>query len=616
MSSGPGSGRRGAGLARGVCRPLLVRLALALIVLAGSSAHAGTISLGWDPLLDPAVTGYRVYYGLAPDAMTSDVDAGPVAEATIDGLAECTTWYLFVRAYNAFGYESVEPSRLVKGWPRPVVTDSRPRSISPGETALLTVNGTNFDPGVPGDPLHPAATIEFSHPGLRVLEVFQDSCRQVRVRVEALPDAEPGWSALTVKNVDVSWNDPMSQPKVFGTLEQALEVLAPPSNDPPSVTGSSPAPGTLDVPLSVRPLLVFSEPVDPTSVTALTVRLLDEGDALVVQAAGSPSVRAAEVALLPAEPLRAGTAYRIEVIGGPDGVKDLTGLPLATDWRLDPAFTTASAGGNATATIVDSHPVAGQRGVSVASREVRVRFDRDMGPLAAVISAGALQKAFRVLSGRKVLPHAPGSPAFEDDGQTVVIRLRAPLQAGLHYATVVELATPKLRAALGRSGHADLAMLRTWSTSPQWETVEALVAAEARSDGSDTGIPLVIGGSGPPPQNTAVPIASEFRLTFAEPLVASSVSSSTVRILAGGKPLMLESPPHCEDDQRTVVFRAARPLAPGKPHKIQVRGGAKGVKFQVTGGGAATIGAPRAIDVHFATEDPAATQSQSLDRGE
>ena len=538
---------------------------------------------------------------------------GPVTETIVDGLGDCTTWYLSVRAYNRYGLESSKPSKIVKGWPRPVVTASRPRSISPGETVLLTVTGTNFDPGVPGDSLHPGATIEFSHPGLRVLEVLHGACRQVQVRVEAVPDAEPGWSELTVKNVDVSRDDPTNDPKVFGTLEQGLEVLAPRSNAPPSVAGSSPLPGTLDVPLSVRPSIFFSEPVDPTSVTALTVRLIDESGASVAQAAGSPSVRGVEVMLIPAAPLRAGTVYRTEMTGGPNGVKDLTGLPLTTDWRLDPAFRTAAADGNSTATIVDSQPVAGQRSVSVASREVRVRFDRDMRPLAAVASAGALQKAFRVLSGQKVLPHGPGSPAFEDDGQTIVIRLRAPLQAGLRYATVVDLTSPKLRASLDRNGHAELAMTRTWVTSPQWETVEALVAAEARSAGSGTGIPLVIGGSSPAPQNAAVPITSDFRLTFAEPLLEASVNSSTIRILAGGKPLMLVSRPHCEDDQRTVVLRPARPLAPGKLYKIQVRGGPKGVEFQGAGGGATPIGAPRAIYVHFATEVPGGTPSQSLD---
>jgi hypothetical protein len=257
---------------------LLPVLALVLL-LAAPLASAGTISLEWDPVPDPDVTGYRVYYGLAPTALTAVADAGALNATTIGGLADCTTWYLAVRSYDGGGLESVESSNIVMGWPRPVVVSASPRSIHPGEQALLTVTGTNFDPGVPGDARHPGASVEFSHPGLRVLEVSHDACGQVRVLVEALSDALPGWSSLTVKNVDVSWNDPSVRPQVYGTLDQGLEVLEAASNDAPLVSDIVPLAGATGVAVAVRPLIRFSEAVDPASVTALTVRLLDASGA-------------------------------------------------------------------------------------------------------------------------------------------------------------------------------------------------------------------------------------------------------------------------------------------------------------------------------------------------
>jgi hypothetical protein len=618
MSSGHGirgwcDGPSGTSSLRVPGRLLLV---LALVLLAGGVAFAGSISLTWDPVDDPDVTGYRVYYGLAPTAMTAVTDAGPVTEKTIEGLADCATWYLSVRSYDGGGLESAESSNLVMGWPRPVVAASQPRSILPGETALLTVTGVNFDPGVPGDARHPGATIELSHPGLRVLEVFHDACGQVRVRVEALADAQPGWSALTVRNVDVSWDDPSIHPQVFGTMERGLEVRSLQTNDAPAVAGSTPVPGAVNVATSVKPSILFSEAVDPASVTTLSVRLLDSTGAAVAQASGSPSVSGAEVTIFPAQTLRASTSYRIEVTGGAGGVKDLTGLPLEATWRLDPAFTTAADTTPAGATVVESAPSAGETGVSVASREVRVTFDRDMRSLASVANAATLQKSFRVLYGTKTLAHASGSPAFENEGRTVVIRLREPLQAGLTYTTSVNLTDAKLRKALTDAGHADLAMSRPWTTSPAWKTVEALVAAEARIAGSESGVPLFIGGAGPSPQNAAVSVNSEFRLTFAEPVSSATVTPSTIRILSGDKALGLAERPQFEAGGRTVVIRAAGALAPGKLHKIQVRTGRKGVMLQVAGGGAAPIGAPRIIYVHFATEVSPATQSQSLGMGE
>lgn len=590
-------------------------MVLALVLLSGAIAAAGTVSLTWDSVVDPDISGYRVYYGLAPTAMTAVSDAGRVTETTIGGLADCATWYLSVRSYDGGGLESTESGDIVMGWPRPVVTGVQPRSILPGETALLTVSGANFDPGVPGDARHPGATIEFSHPGLRVTQVLYDACGQLRVRVEALSDAQPGWSALTVKNVDVSRDAAGIHPDVLGTLGQGLEVRSPQTSDAPTVAGSSPVAGASSVALSVKPSIVFSETVDPASVTALTVRLIDSTGAAVAQASGSPSVSGAEATIFPAQALRAGASYRIEVTGGAGGVKDLTGLPLEATWRQDPPFSTAAGNPSGSASVVGSDPAAGETGVSVARREVRVVFDRDMRPLATALNAVALQKAFRVLYGRKALLHAPGSPAFENEGRTVVIRLRDPLQAGLSYVTSVDLADARLRKALDAAGHSELGMSRPWTTSPAWKTVQALVAVEARSAGAESGVPLIIGGAGPSPRNAGLSVNTEFRLTFAEPVSEATVTPSTVRILSGDKAQGFAERPRFEDGGRTVVLRSAG-LAPGKLHKLQVRTGSKGVRLQVAGGGAAPIGAPRLIYVHFATEVSPAAQSQSLGIGE
>jgi hypothetical protein len=159
-------------------------------------------------------------------------------------------------------------------------------------------------------------------------------------------------------------------------------------------------------------------------------------------------------------------------------------------------------------------------------------------------------------------------------------------------------------------------MSRTWVTAPEWRTADALVSAEARAAGTDSGEPLVIGGSSPTPQNAAVAVNSEFRLTFTEPVYAASVTPSSIRILAGGKALGLAERPRFEDGGRTVVIRAAGVLQSGKLHKIQVRTGRTGVMLQPAGSTAAPIGAPRNIYVHFATEVSATTQSQSLGLGE
>ncbi len=488
-----------AGPKPGSAKPARARSAalLALAACFAPLASAGTISLRWPALDDPAVRGYAVYYGRDEAGMSGRFDAGVATEATLGSLDDCTTWFVTVRAYDADGNESPEPSNLIRGWPRPVVTAVEPHTILPGASALLTVTGTNFDPGDAADPAHPGAAIDLGHPGLKVLEVLRDACGQLRVRVEAAPDALPGASSLTVRNVDLSSPDPAAPRWIFGTLEQALEVLAPPS--------------------------------------------------------------------------------------GP------------------------------TAAILEARPAAGQPGVSLSTREVRVLFDRDLSPLAEVLDAGALRRAFRVLEGKlegkTALAQAPGSPAFEDDGRTVVIRLRDPLKAGLRYATAVDLAGASLRAALARVGHPELAMRWAWSTLPGWRTVDALVSAEARSGETGAVQPLAIGTAAAGTPNPGVAPDAEFRLRFAEPVWGPSVTASTIRLLRGGRAVKGVEPPQFEEGGRIVVIRPGVPLAPGASYRIQVRTGAGGVRFQVTGGGSAPIGAPRELGVRFVTAGPSAPGS-------
>jgi hypothetical protein len=64
-------------------------------------------------------------------------------------------------------------------------------------------------------------------------------------------------------------------------------------------------------------------------------------------------------------------------------------------------------------------------------------------------------------------------------------------------------------------------------------------------------------------------------------------------------------PPRFEQAGRTVVIRPAEPLEPGRRYRIQVRTGLRGVAFQVTGGGTASIGAPRRLEVPFTTASAA-----------
>ena len=54
----------------------------------------------WQAVEDPAVTGYRLYWGTAPRNYESSVDVGPNTSHTVTNLVHGTVYYFAVTAYS------------------------------------------------------------------------------------------------------------------------------------------------------------------------------------------------------------------------------------------------------------------------------------------------------------------------------------------------------------------------------------------------------------------------------------------------------------------------------------------------------------------------------------
>jgi hypothetical protein len=115
-----------------------------LLLATSLPMNAGTIGVRWDPAQHAA--GYRIYYGQTSGQYSNSVDVGNVVEADIGGLADCTTYYLAVKAYNAAG-ESVEFSNEISGWSRPEISSFTPSTAAQGSQHTLDIMGSNFEPG-------------------------------------------------------------------------------------------------------------------------------------------------------------------------------------------------------------------------------------------------------------------------------------------------------------------------------------------------------------------------------------------------------------------------------------------------------------------------------------
>ncbi len=185
----------------------------AAIAVASLPAHAGAIHVQWDSVT--GATGYRVHYGSQSGQYNQSRDVGNTTSAVIDNLADCSAWYLAVKAYNSAG-ESPTFSNEISGWPRPVVGASSPSAEIQGAQFTLNLSGSNFQPG---------ATLEIDNPNVFLDSAAVVSCNQIQVAAtveptsEGVRPAEVGRFTLTVTNPD----------DVYGERSLAFEVRVNPA---------------------------------------------------------------------------------------------------------------------------------------------------------------------------------------------------------------------------------------------------------------------------------------------------------------------------------------------------------------------------------------------------
>ncbi|GEM_PF-2008538 len=595
-------------------------------MFSAGNAGAGEIEIRWDAVPDWDVAGYRVYYGRTLGVNENVVDVGNVTSTTLTGLEDCTFWYITVRAYDAGGLESEQDSDPVKGWPRPTVSSVIPGVIAQGDTVTFTVTGSNFYGGEDGVASRPPARVRLSHQDLIVRSTAVDSCSTMTVVVEAPEGAAPGFSTLYAENPDLTWDDPLSQPWVFGARQNAIEVLEagnggnnPEDTTPPTVDSTTPGNGAQDIAATVLPQVTFSEDVDSTTVSSSTVMLLNAQGQAVAQASGYPSTNANRVTLRPASALIAGATYRIRVLGGANGVKDLAGNPLASTYTQGTGFTVRedeNPDPQGSAQVVSTWPAGGDSGISLDLTQASITFDRDMRGLEQVLTRGQLQKIFRIRLRTRVLSQTPDSPVFTNGGRRVVIKLADPMDAAALYWTAVNFRDRNTVQALKDAGLESLIGTDLWK-SEAWTTDDGLDSVFAALPQADAAFAeLTPGGTSAPPENSNIPLEAEFRLGFSHPVAQQTLTDNIFRVIRISKrgykkQLPLAGIPVLEDGGRTVVIRTAEELKPGRKYRIVVRTGRSGIRL-LTVNGMSMIKKRQKVRVNFTTELSSEAQNKSI----
>jgi hypothetical protein len=157
------------------------------------------------------------------------------------------------------------------------------------------------------------------------------------------PGAVPGATTATIRNLATGASltvpvvdggfDPVPVASSVGD-ELAIEIrgaagvllsatVKVPPRRPPKVVRVDPPKGKTDVPLNSRIIVVFSEPVDPATLTTATVQLLASGQPVAGAVQVNPSGLTAE--FVPQSLLAANTTYELAVT---TGVRDLSGDAL------------------------------------------------------------------------------------------------------------------------------------------------------------------------------------------------------------------------------------------------------------------------------------------------
>jgi hypothetical protein len=104
------------------------------------AASPGGLTLAWSTSTDPAVEGYRVYWGGASGNYTNKLDAGNATQGKLTNLVAGATYYCAVTAYDTNGLESGYSSEVT----------AKAAAVAAGANGESGVSATNPVTTVPG----------------------------------------------------------------------------------------------------------------------------------------------------------------------------------------------------------------------------------------------------------------------------------------------------------------------------------------------------------------------------------------------------------------------------------------------------------------------------------
>jgi len=171
-----------------------IALACLLVPLAAIGVFAGTISVEWDPVVHPTLTGYKVYSGVEGGDYNATLKT--TSTQAVVQVADCTEFFIAVKAMATTTdpedddgvMESLEYSNEISGWGAPQVVSRH--TIKTNKIVPIEIRGLNFRPGAVLDIAGAVVT------GATVVD-----CRTITATLDPR-GAQDGTAMVTVTNPD------------------------------------------------------------------------------------------------------------------------------------------------------------------------------------------------------------------------------------------------------------------------------------------------------------------------------------------------------------------------------------------------------------------------------
>jgi hypothetical protein len=317
-------------------------------------------------------------------------------------------------------------------------------------------------------------------------------------------------------------------------------AVVPADTTAPTVT-SAIANGSTGVPIDSLVVATFSEAMNPASISSATVIVLQGSTPM----AGSLSYAGTNLVFTPSSPLANNTNYTAVIKGGVDGVKDLAGNPLASNftWRWTTIALVAPA--DTTAPSVTSAIANGATGVSI-NTTVAASFSEAMNPVTINTATVTVMQGTTPVMGS--LSYA---------GTNLVFTPLSPLANNTDYTATIKSGVDGVKDLAGNPLASDF----IW----RWTTI-ALVAP------ADTTAPTVT--SAIVDGEFYVDVDTTINATFSEPMSSDTINSTNFTLLQGTTPV----PGTLRYADMELVFTPSSPLAYNMPYTATIKGGVNGVK--------------------------------------